>query len=429
MIVETTFKNGLRVVLEPQPWLPTVAFKVRLAAGALTEPEELGGLSAVLEEWSFRGAGARSSRELADTLDSFGAFRSGGAGMEGTSFGGSCLAEDLNAVLELFADVILRPALLDSEFSPSRDLVRQDLESQDDSPAHKLFTRLRRAYYVSPHGRNVLGAPESLARLTPELVRQDRERRFTPVGASVSLAGGVDAEPVFARLHELFADWGGGAVPTPPQVARAGFYEHVPDTGAQEQIALMYPDIAPRADGWFESRLALNLLSNVGFSSRLVQKVREERGLAYSVSASSGVYHGGSALIVHAGTQAERAQESLDVILEVMDGLADGVTAAELERSRIGLQTSLVMSGESAASRARALTSDLHLYGRVRELSEVQAQLNAITLGGLNDFLARHRYANPAIMTLGSRELTPPPLTPTLLAGQSPVVNAAGGPQ
>ncbi|HEX2863421.1 MAG TPA: pitrilysin family protein [Deinococcales bacterium] len=420
MIVETTFENGLRVVLEPQPWLPTVAFKIRLNAGAVTEPEDLSGLGAVLEEWSHRGAGGRPSRELADVLDAFGVQRSGGPGMEGLSFGASCLTDDLNSVLPLFADIVLRPNLTDDEFEPARDLIRQDLEGQDDNPPQKLFTRLRRAFFVSPHGRNVLGTRETLERLNPRLAREDRERRFSPEGATISLAGGVDAEAAIGALRTLFGGWRGEAVPRPVPVARSGFYEHLPDGGAQEQIALIYPDVPPGAPGWFESRLAVNLLSNVGFSSRLVQKVREERGLAYSVSASSSVFRGGSALTVHAATAPERAQEALDVMLDEMNRLSEGVTPAELDRSRISLRTSLVMSGESAASRAAALASDLNLYGHPRELHEVLQALEQVQLDGLNAFLAARPYANPAIMTLGSREVAPPSLVPQVVpAGET----------
>jgi predicted Zn-dependent peptidase len=405
MIESLTLGNGLRLVAEPQPWQPGVSFELHIPAGAGTEPAEARGSTTVLEEWVYRGAGARDARELSDALDDLGVRRGGGAGVDGTTFGSAFLSGDLKAALAIYSDIILRPTLPEEEFGPVVDLARQDLEDLEDSPARKLFTLLRERYFTSPHGRSTLGTREGLDALTPAAVRADHARRFRPGGAVIGLAGGLDWEAVRALITDLFGEWEGAGPKLGPAEWQSGFYEHSEADTAQEQIGMLYPDVAPGAQGWYESRLALNILSGGGFSSRLMQEVREKRGLAYSVSASSVVMASGSALSVYAGTAPDRAHETLEVLQAEVARLKDGVTTDELERARTGLLTQLVMSEESSGARARGLVRDSLLFGRPRDVSEVRAAVQAVTLTSLNEYLASRPYPRPGILTLGPRSL------------------------
>ena len=92
--------NGLTIVFEAQPWQPGASFELFVPAGAINEREEWRGSSTVLEDWLYRGAGKLDSRALSDALDDLGLRRGGGAGLEGTTFSGALLANDLFTALE-----------------------------------------------------------------------------------------------------------------------------------------------------------------------------------------------------------------------------------------------------------------------------------------------------------------------------------------
>lgn len=413
MIDSLTLQNGLTLIAELQPWQPGVSFELQLPLGAATEPADARGVTTVLEDWMYRGAQsrdgqARDSRQLSEALDDLGLRRGGGAGVEGTSFGGALLSGDLNAALGLYADIVRRPLLVDDEFGPCVELARQELESLEDSPAQKMFTALRERFLTTPHGRSSMGTLDGLERLTPELARSDHRSRFGARGAILGVAGGLEWNALVKAVTELFGDWSGEPPALEAPAMRGGFYEHITQDTAQQQIGLMFPDLAPGDPGWYASRLSVMVLSGVGASSRLYDEVREKRGLVYSVSASSGQVHGGGWVSAYAGTSPDRAQETLDVMIQEFAQMRQGVREDELERAKTGLLTSLVMSEESSGARARGLVRDQTLLGRIRPLEEIMQAVQAVTLNDLNAWLEANPYTNPAVMTLGPRALEMP---------------------
>jgi predicted Zn-dependent peptidase len=407
LIHSTTLANGLTLIAEPQSWQPGVSFDLLIPAGAVNEPAEMRGVTSVLEDWMDRGAGVRDSRALSDAFDNLGVRRGGGAGLEGTSFSGAMLETDLAAAFALFADVVRRPQLPEIELEPCLELARQDIASLDDSPAQKLFVRLRERFFSSQHGRSGMGTLEGLAAITGDKARADYKQRFTPNGAILGVSGGVNWDVLLETVTDLFGTWTGEtAAPVSPKM-QGGFYEHIEQDTAQVQIGMLYPSLAPTDAQWLESRLALLVLSGAGFSSRLMQEVREKRGLVYSVRASGAPIKAASTISVYAGTSPDRAQETLDVIQQEMQKMQAGVTLEELERARIGLLTSLVMSEESSGARAGGLVRDWHLLGHARELEDLKAKVKAVTLEGVNAWLAANPFEHPGVMTLGPKALKP----------------------
>ena len=127
-IVSHRFDNGLVLVAETIPTVRSAAFSFLLPAGAAFEAEDRGGTAAMLAEWITRGAGDLDSRELIGALDSLGVSHSEGAQTAHTAISAATLGRNLVPALELFADVVRRPALDDDEVEPIRALAVQSLQ-------------------------------------------------------------------------------------------------------------------------------------------------------------------------------------------------------------------------------------------------------------------------------------------------------------
>jgi predicted Zn-dependent peptidase len=151
---------------------------------------------------------------------------------------------------------------------------------------------------------------------------------------------------------------------------------------------------------YYHERLALNILSG-GMASRLFTEVRTKRGLVYTVFAAPRVFKGLGLVLGYAGTQPERAQECVDVMLGELRRISDGVTQDELDRARTGLLAALVMQGESTGARAGAMASDMYLINRPRSLDEIRSAVDGITLESLNQYLAQNPPHDFAVLTLG----------------------------
>ncbi len=402
------YENGLTLVAERRPHVRAAAFSLMMRAGPITAPEGREGVSKVLAEMCYRGAGEFNSRGLSEALDGLGLQRGGGASGEMASFGGALLADNLGAALELHADIIRRPKLPDSELEPVVALALQDLEALEDAPARKMFVHLRRTYYTSEHGRSALGTQEALERLSAAALRDDHGRRYTPGGAILSVAGRFDWDWLKDAVGAGFGDWAGSGPPAPePAYRTEAHYEHIEQETAQEHIGLTYASIPPRHPDRYAARMAIGVLSG-GMGARLFTEIREKRGLVYSVSASPSEVRGHGTIMCYAGTTPERSQETLDVLVQELRRLGEGVEAAELERARVGLLSSLVMQGESTSARARAITSDYFYLGRVRSLREIREGVEGVTPEAIVDHLACHPAENFTVTSLGPRRLTVP---------------------
>ncbi|RYG56308.1 insulinase family protein, partial [bacterium] len=177
-----SFPNGLTLLGEPTS-KQAVAWSLLVPAGSGTEPDGKDGLTSVLESVMYRGAGERDSKQLSDALDDLGIERGGGTDVEYTSFGGATLGLYLSAALNIYADIVRRPVLLEGEWEAARDLALQSLDSLEDNPARKMFVQMRRNWFTSGHRRASMGTREGLESLSLEDLKRDHEARFRPDGA------------------------------------------------------------------------------------------------------------------------------------------------------------------------------------------------------------------------------------------------------
>ncbi len=393
--------NGLTLVAENMSHLRSAAWSLLIPAGAATDPAGHSGAAQLLSGMVYRGAGDRDARALSNALDDLGVQRGGRVESEYLALGGALLADDLAAALAIYADIVRRPHLPAAELDAERALAIQAIQGLNDNPTQRLFRELNRVYFPGPFGRSPLGEIDEITAITPADIQADHAARFRPAGAVLAVAGRVDFAALQATVEELFGDWDGAAPAAPAAVVRAEpLYQHLPQDTAQTQIGVAYTGVPLGDPNYYLARLALNVLSG-GMGARLFTEVREKRGLVYSVAAFPRIFRGLGLVLGYAGTQPERAQETVDVLLGELRGIGRGVSAEELERARTGLLAALVMSGEATSSRAGAMASDVFLLGRPRTLDEIREAVEQVTLAELNDYLADHAPATFTVLTLG----------------------------
>ncbi len=410
-----TLPGGLTVVFERRH-TPGFAFDLRVPVGSAHDPAGAEGTGGVLEEWLFKGAAGMDARALQDAYDDLGVRRGGGVGPEATRIGVSGLRADLRAALALTADVLNRPELPEDEFEILTDLARQDLEGLEDSPADRLATRARQVAFPRPaaspyagYAHPASGTPEDLDALTPQGVREHLTR-YGQAGSVLGLVADLDPEGALTLIQETLGGLRPGLdepVPAPFQ-PHAQAHEPHPD-GEQTHLSLTAPGVGPRDAHWLAWQVALTALSG-GSASRLFHAVREERGLAYAVSASPILLGGHGYLSADAASTPDRAPETLQVLRDELARLPQGLSPAEFERARTGLATSVIFGAESLRGRAHALTRDVALFGHPRSVQTLRESIQALTLTQVNDFLSTYDPTRDATtVTLGPSDPTPHP--------------------
>lgn len=396
--------NGLTLVAEEMDWLESAAFALLVPAGCAYEPAGQLGLGNLTCEMAQRGAGERDSRQFIADLENLGADTSASVSIAHTAFGGAMPAESLPEVLSIYADLVQRPHLPEDQLDDARLGCLQEVRAIEDDLAQKLMLALRQRHYAEPWGRGPQGTVETLSSLSIADVRRHWQQLYSPQSAILSVAGKIEWPVLKERVESLFGNWNAGAAPRAAEQAPPRKYHHIQVDSSQTHIGIATGGLSYAHPDYFQIRGAIGVLSD-GMSSRLFTEVREKRGLVYTVYAMCHSLRDRGAILAYAGTTAERAQETLDVMLAELRGLYDGVKSEELDRLKGRIKRSIIIQQESSPSRAGSIALDWYYLSRVRTMPELSRIIDELTPASINAYLAANRPREFTVVTVGPEPL------------------------
>lgn len=392
--------NGMTLLGQPVSHVESASFSFLFPGGSAVLPDAACGAAAVLNDWLFRGAGPYNSRQLVDALDGLGLHRDSGAASEHLSYSASMESGNLSRAMELYAEVLLRPRLENDQFEPSRQLALQELAALDDDPRQKVSYELYEQFYPDPLGRPSVGKEQDLRRLQPDQAKHLKTTLLDWSQAILAVAGKMDFDRVCRQIEQLFAQAPAAKNQDPAVSPPARGYRHIPNEGAQVHIGFM-TEVPPFGSPlYYQIMAAVSVLSG-GMSSRLFTEVREKRALCYAVGARCHSLRKIAGISGYAGTTPDKAKQTLEVILAEFRRLCRGITEDELDRTKVGLKSSLIMQNESTSSRAGRLASDRFYLNRVRPLEEIRDAIESLTVQSVQQFLEGPWLEEFTIVSIG----------------------------
>ncbi len=406
-IFQHQLDNGLWLVAEPIAGAGSLAMTLLTPAGVAYEPADQQGVGGLLAEMVCRGAGGLDAKAHSNALDQLGVQRGTSVQTHHLSLGATMIGSKLPEALPLLLDMVRRPNLEPGTLEPSRDLALQALDALEDEPQQKIFEQLRQQHHPQPFGRSSLGVREHLESITLDQVCQYWQQTVVPNGAILGFAGRFDWPELQAQVEQHLGDWRGQPPDQQDPTDAPRGYRHITTPSVQVHIGLAYDAVPEPDENSILQRAATAVLSG-GMSGRLFTQVREKRGLCYSVFASYSGHKRYGTLLSYAGTTAPRAQETLDVLVEQLMQLSQGVDESEFQRAIVGMKSRLVMQGESTGARSSAIAGDQYIYGHPRTLDQLAARVDAITLDQLNGFVRANTPGHMTLVTLGPDRLEPP---------------------
>jgi predicted Zn-dependent peptidase len=375
--------NGLTVVSEHMPGVRSVAIGAWVRIASVHEPRHLMGVSHLLEHMVFKGTRRRSAKDIAMSLENLGGSLDAYTSREHTAYQARVLDEHLIEAADVIGDLIFSPALRESDLTLERKVVLEEIAMVDDTPDDLVFELHNELLWGDhPYGYSILGTRETVATLGVPDLRALHSRGYQPQHIVVAAAGNVEHE----RLVDALRATGWDAVsrgaddaaraPVPSPVAPV--VRHVEREGAQTQIVFGSPTV-PYGDPRRYAVTLASVLLGGGMSSRLFQRVREEMGLAYSVSSFHSYHTDSGTHGVYLATSPDSASLAVDAVREELRQVArDGFTSEEVAAGKGQLKGQITLSLESSSSRMyRAAATEL--YGEpYRPIDDVLSQIEAI---------------------------------------------------
>jgi zinc protease len=394
-LLEERLPNGLTVVVARRPGVPLVAIRLVVAAGSALDPAKGEGLAHLVVQTARRGTGSRSGREIDDLAESLGAELGAAADEDASWFGLSAPSESLAPLLDLVVDVATAPAFPAKEVERIRRREAAGLAHVlDEAGAVADRAMLRAAYGAHPYAHPSDGRIRHLAGLGRADTAAFHRRWFSPEATTLVVVGALDPEKAIALARRKLGRWRPGGpppVPLPPptQPARRVLVLDKPDAN-QVQIRIALPALPRATPDYFEAVVA-NAVFGGGFTSRLMEAIRVNRGLSYGVRSRFATSRAGGLFFISSFTKTATAAELVDVALDEARRFCDeGPRDDELERAKSYLAGLFPLSLETHDQLAEKL-ADLRLFGLPPErVTEYRARVRAVTAAGCLEVARRH---------------------------------------
>ncbi|HET9451776.1 MAG TPA: pitrilysin family protein [Aggregicoccus sp.] len=409
---ESTTSSGVKVIAAERGPLPLVAIRLVLRAGSVADPQERFGLADFTARLLRRGTRMLGAQDIDEAVEFVGASLAVGVSEEATSLHLTTPAEHFGAMMEVLGQLVREPTFPEAEVQLARERALAQFSNDLDDPAvlaDRAFTRA--LYGEHPYGHDVGGRAAHVKAFTRDDVVRFQQAHYGPRVAMLVVVGAVSPRVVAAEAEKAFAGWSGGPelpvqVPRFERVAGAGRVLVVdkPDqTQSQVRIGGMgfpmgHPDFFPAT--------AMNIAVGGGFTSRLVDEIRVNRGLSYGAGSYFEAMSAGGIYAITTFTKTQSTREIIDVALgEVGKVREKGLKAKELASAQTYLAGLYPLRTETNESIAAGIV-DIRLHNLGDDWVErFRDRLRAVTLSQVKAAAKKYLLPEaPSIVVLGKAD-------------------------
>ncbi|MGA8338366.1 MAG: pitrilysin family protein [Solirubrobacteraceae bacterium] len=395
-ITQTSLPNGLPLYRISVEGTRSVTILVAFDAGARTERPEENGMAHFLEHLVFKGGEKYPTyRDVNEAAERIGAVLNAYTSHDLVAFHITARATSALQAADLLTDFVGRPRIDGDELNRERGVVVQEIARADDQPAVMAGHLIDEAAFGNhPLGRPVLGPAEHIRdTFTREGIVEFRNRRWAPDRGGAFLVGNLEGLPQNGAVDELFTRFPSRPDPAPYEAAppqRPRILVRERDSN-QSHLRMSYqPSIEP---GDPKQRAVLTIYSTLlggSMGSRLFDEIREQRGLAYSVSAVAHAYADVPVLQLAAGLESSKMLEAYRRMRDIVTELrTDGPTEAEVERARAYAAGARAIAFENTGAIARHAAQQTIVYGEDVDPDETIALLDEVTFDDVREVAER----------------------------------------
>lgn len=360
--------NDLVWLFSPQPELPLVTLELLIKAGTLTDPPGKEGLANLTASLLLNGTKSRSAAKIASELDFMGARLSVSGGGDFATVSLTALKKDLGPALELLQDILMNPTFPAAEVVRKVNQFKAALTSAEDEPkvvASRTF--IKHLYGAFPYSHPVMGTAQGLTAITRRDLIEFHRNYYRPNNAVLSVVGDLTPEEAQQWVTKIFGAWTAAPLPAvklpaiPPLDQRQ---EVVIDKDiSQANVILGNLGITRNNPDFYAFQVMNYLLGGGGFVSRLMDDIRVNRGLAYSVYSSFDPGLEPGPFIVALETKNASAGEAITQVVEQLRRMmTQPVTPEELKEAKSYLIGSFPRKMDSISKRAWLL-GYVEVYG------------------------------------------------------------------
>ena len=357
-IYKFSLDNGLKVVLEENHAAPVVALQVWIKIGSADERDEEAGMCHFIEHMIFKGTEKRKVREMAREIESLGGSMNAYTSYDQTVYHVTLASRYGRVGLDILADAIQHSTFDAAEFEKEREVILEEIRMGEDDPGRRIFKQTMGAVFKKhPYRRPIIGDESTIGRITREEMVKFFRQWYVPNRMVFVAVGDFDRLDMERKVKEVFEEF----KPSDkllPQREKEPEPQETRSIVSSGNFKETYLELAvPITSATDDETPALDALAHIlggGEASRLVQRVKLEKGLVHSISSSSFTPRDRGAFFIEATLPPENVEKAIEEIVVTLDFLSrEGVTAEELYRVKVNVESDLVYDRQTVQGKAR----------------------------------------------------------------------------
>jgi predicted Zn-dependent peptidase len=390
MFQKELLQNGIRIVTEEIPYVNSVSIGIWIKVGSRYESIENNGISHFIEHMLFKGTSNRSAKDIANSIDKLGGQLNAFTSKECTCFYAKVLDTHFDIALDVLADMFFNSNFDNEEIDKERGVVLEEIGMYEDSPedlVHDLFSQT--VWSGNPLGMSILGTEESLHNLSKERIVDYFNENYIPMNIVISVVGNFKHKNAVKKIKDYFEksehkdnNAAKIIVPNfePEYILRSKVTE-------QAHLCMGFNGVDIKSEVFYPM-LILNNIFGGAMSSRLFQKIREDKGLAYSVFSYPSSFEDCGLFSIYAGSKPGNLKNVAELIMEEIRSIKEaGITEEELHDSKEQLKGSYILGLESTSGRMISIGKSELLLEKIYSPAEIIEKIDKVDMSSVNDII------------------------------------------
>jgi zinc protease len=366
--VRFVMPNGLTVLVQEQHALPIVQIHALIKAGAAHDPADKAGLANLVAGLLDEGTTTRSANQIGEQIEFVGGALQAKAGEDFTTASARVLKKDIELGFDLLSDILLHPTFADHELERVRSQILGEIQSEKDDPGQVAGKAFKQVVFPShPYRWPITGTEETLPKIKRADVVQFYTREYTPNQTILTIVGDITADQARAQLAKRFGAWkrvdNGARTLAPPHQLEKSVVKLIEKDLTQATILMGHVGISRTNPDYYAVTVMNYILGAGGFSSRLMDSIRDNQGLAYHVGSHFEANLMPGPFIVSLQTRNEAANQAITGVVTELNRIREApVTDQELSEAKSYLIGSFPLRVDTISKLSEVLAL-VELYG------------------------------------------------------------------
>ncbi len=390
-----SLENGLEIYAIRDSSLPRLSVALLLKSGSASDPAELSGLNSMMMSALDQGTRSKTAEQISDEFNFYGSELSQSPGMDSSTVSFSALSKDQEPLLKLYAEVLFQPSFPQKEIDRLRSEALASLQRVQDQPGTFVAWKSDETLFPNhPYGMLGLGTAQTLKKISRKDIVDFYPKIFSPDRAALFVSGDV-TDKTIETIKKLFGSWKKSSGPilqrlVPLENGPSKIILYSKKGLAQTQIRISHRSVNRQSSEFIPFRLGLYALGGP-MSSRLMQRIRNDLGLTYSISSSIESRAQSGVLKISTSTRHEKVKETISEILKLVDVVRnEGVLESEKQEAQTYFATQFPSAIQTADQISLFLENLMSENLPLSYLADFPANYEKVSLKEVNQALAEN---------------------------------------